>query len=452
MRFDSSLFGDVTHTRAAGKDIDGMMDVGVAMVDITPETPIRLAGFAAREKSETNQVLRRLSAKALVFGSDVQGPSMLITVDLIGIQWRITKELVEQLSKRTGINPSQIVICATHTHGSPETGNLINILQCRGDYPQKYSFNDSRLASDQLNHITEYNELLSRKLAEAALAALADRKPAVVAWGRGEATFAANRRTEGGPVDHTLLVLSVANPGGKLRAILANYACHGITLGPEVNEIHGDWMGAAQDEIEANYPGTIAMVSIGCAGDQHPKLQGKTAYLKLYGQEIADHVDKVLKSHQMQQLTSPPVTKIKWIKLPFHQVPTIAEFVEFSKDTTIKGYYSRLALERVLSGETIPSGLDYPVQVWNFDGKMIMVNMGGEPVVDYSLMLKNKIGAERVWLNAYANDVSCYIPSKRVLKEGGYEAEASMYWYNQPSPFSKKVEELIVNTILDMVS
>lgn len=428
-----------------------MMDVGVARVDITPDNPIRLAGFAARDKSETDKVLRRLSANALAFGSDAQGPSLLITVDLIGIQWHVTSKLAARLSKDLNINPAQIVICATHSHGGPEVGNLINILQCRGDYPTDFSFNDSLLAPDQLLHIARYNELLGEKLEEVAFAALKDRKPAFVAWGQGQASFAENRRTAGGPVDHTLPVLRVTNPDGTLRAVLVNYACHGIALGPDVNEIHGDWMGEAQQVIEEKHPGAIAMVAVGCGGDAHPKLQGKIAYLKSYGREISDNVDKLLAS-KLQPLTSPPVGNMKWVTLPFAKVPSVPELIEFTSDTTVKGYYARLALERVQRGETLPTELNYPIQSWNFGDKMIMVNMGSEVVVDYSIRLKKELGAERIWINAYSNDVSCYIASRRVIKEGGYEADASMYWYDKPSPLSENAEEIIVNAVHELVA
>src|SRR5688500_7559188 len=51
------------------------MDIGVARVDITPEGPIRLAGYAIRTKAESEGVIHRLSAKALAFGTDAQGLS-----------------------------------------------------------------------------------------------------------------------------------------------------------------------------------------------------------------------------------------------------------------------------------------------------------------------------------------------------------------------------------------
>jgi hypothetical protein len=419
---------------------DGTMEVGVARIDITPEFPIRLAGYASRAKSETDIVMQRLSAKALAFGRDAQHPSILITVDLVGIPWRITKKVGEELSEKSGIDPSHLVICASHTHGGPEVGNLLNILQYRGDH-----FSDSLLALDQLTHVAQYTEQLTQKLEKVALAALRNRKPAFVAWGQGQALFAANRRTKGGPVDVALPIMRVTNPDGTLKAILVSYACHGTTLG-DTNVIHGDWISEAQRLIEAKHPGVIAMVTLGCAGDANPQPRGTVEDVQSHGQEISDNIDKLLTA-QLQPLTSPPVGNMKWIKLPFSKVPTVSELVQLAKDNTVKGYQARLELDRVQRGEAIPSELDYTLQTWNFGGKLAMVNLAGEVVVDYSIRLKNELGAEHLWINAYSNDVPCYIASRRVVKEGGYEGETSMYWYNRPSPFSEDVEDLIVNAV-----
>ncbi|MEO7315463.1 MAG: neutral/alkaline non-lysosomal ceramidase N-terminal domain-containing protein, partial [Ginsengibacter sp.] len=377
-------------------DNPATMQVGVASIDITPDGPIRLAGYGARVKSESEGILQRLHAKALAFGSDAENPSILITVDLVGITWPITAKLGEALSKKAGINPEQLVICASHTHGGPEVGNLLNILQYRPDH-----FSDSLLALEQLVHIAEYSEQLSQKLEEVALAALKNRKPAYVDWGQGQASFAMNRRTKGGPVDPSLPLLRINNPDGSLRAVLVNYACHGTTLGGNVNEIHGDWIAEAQKIIEANHPGVTALVAVGCGADANPEPRGNLENLRNHGQEISDNVDKLIKG-QLQPLTSPPVGKMKWIKLPFSHVPTVPELIELTKDKTVKGYYARLALDRVLRGDKIPAELDYPVQVWNFDNKLAMVNLAGEVVVDYSTRLKNELGAEHLWINGYS--------------------------------------------------
>ena len=48
---------------------------------------------------------------------------------------------------------------------------------------------------------------------------------------------------------------------------------------------------------------------------------------------------------------------------------------------------------------------------------------------------------ERVWVAGYSNDVFAYVPSERVLREGGYEGKDAMIYYGQPGPFAPGVEE-----------
>ncbi len=422
------------------------MEVGVARVDITPDGPIRLAGYGARVKTESDGVLQPLEAKALAFGSDAQGASILITVDLVGIPWHITAKLADRLSAKMGLNPAQLVICATHTHSGPEVGNLLNILQYRGEE----SFSDSLLSLDHLLHITQYTEQLYQKLEDVSVAAMKDRKPSRVAWGQGQALFAKNRRTPDGPVDVALPVLRVTDPDGALKAILVNYACHGTTLFGDVNKIHGDWMGEAQQRIEAKHPGVVAMIAIGCGADANPSPRGTMENAAMHGMEIFNNVERIL-TGQLQPLTTPPVGRMKWVKLPFAKVPTVAELMKQTEDKTVKGYYARLALDRIARGNTIPAELNYPIQTWSFGDKLVMINLPGEVVVDYSTRLKNDFGADRVWINAYANDVPCYIASARVIREGGYEAESSMYYYDKPSPFALEVEDIIVKGVHDLM-
>lgn len=422
-----------------------LMEVGVASIDITPEAPIRLAGYGARKKVPSEGIMHWLRAKALAFGTDAQGPSVLITVDLLGIPGHITKKIAQRLAEKTGIDQASFAISASRTHGGPELGNTLNILQYRGD-----SFSDSLLALDHLVEIAQYTHELYGKLEEVALAALKNRTPAQVAWDQGEADFARNRRSQGGPVDRSLPVLRITDPSGNLRAVLVNYACHGTTLSGDVNSIHGDWMSEAQQLIEANHPGSVALMAIGCGADANPHPRGEIEHVRMHAEEIAANVGKLLKS-PMQPLTTPPSCRMKWVRLPFAHVPSVPELIAQSTDKSVKGYYARLALERIARGGSISPDLDYPVQVWTFGNDLAMINLAGEVVVDYALRLKNELGAEKLWVNAYTNDAPCYIASRRVIGEGGYEAETSMYWYDKPSPFSEEVEDIIVSAVRDLL-
>ena len=427
-------------SNAAGDPID----VGLAKIDITPEGPIRLAGYGARSKAESDGIIHRLEAEAMAFGKDAQHPSVIITIDLVGITEPIASKVKQQLLEKAGIDPAQVVICASHTHGGPEIGNLLNILQYR-----EGGYSDSLLPLDQSVHIAQYTEMLGQKLEEVALAALKNRKPALVAWGQGQASFAANRRTKGGPVDPSLPVLRVTDPDGTLRGLFLNYACHGTTL-EGINEINADWIGEAKQLISAHHPGCIVLVALGCGADADPKPRGSIEDVRSNAKDISDNIDKLLVS-QLQPLSSPPVGTIKWVKLPFSKTFTVPELIRLTKDSTLKGYYFRVALDRVQRGEKIPVEVSLPVQVWSFGDKLAMINLGGEVVVDYSIRLKNELGAEHLWINAYANDVPCYIASRRVIREGGYEADFSMYCYDKPCPLAEEAEDIIVTTVHELI-
>jgi hypothetical protein len=421
---------------------------GVARIDITPDGPIRLSGYGDR-KTESEGVLQPLSAKALAFGTDKQGPSVLITVDLIGIPGFITSRLTKRLFQKTGIDSAHITICTSHTHGSPEVGTLLNHFA-------------NPLPPDQLGRIIRYQEQLLDKMEKVALMALASRRPALLAWGQGEVGFAKNRRVikdgkwvgggevDGAPVDHSLPLLRVTDPDGKLRAVFVSYACHGTTLGA-FNQVHGDWIGEAQHQMERKNPGVIALVAVGCGADITPAPRYKLEHLLQYGKMIADEADRLLKI-SLKPIENLPTCRYRIIELPFSHIPDVNELVQQARaDSGARSYYARLSLERMARGGAIAPALSYPIKTWTFGDDLAMVFLAGEVVVDYALRLKKELDVQRLWINAYCNDVPSYIASRRVIQEGGYEAASSQYSYDRPSPYAEGIEDLIITTVRNML-
>ena len=72
-------------------------------------------------------------------------------------------------------------------------------------------------------------------------------------------------------------------------------------------------------------------------------------------------------------------------------------------------------------------------------------------MVDYALELKRKYGAEKLWVAGYSNDVFGYVPSVRVLREGGYEGGGAMMYYGQTGLFQDSVQPTIYSKIDELM-
>ena len=137
--------------------------------------------------------------------------------------------------------------------------------------------------------------------------------------------------------------------------------------------------------------------------------------------------------------------------LPF-RVPTKAELTGRLNDENVR---VREHAERLLAildqGGELMKEYPYPVQVWQFDDDLTFIALGGEVVVDYSLRFKKTYGWEDTWVSAYNNDVFSYVPSLRVLNEGGYEGGGAMLFGTLPGPFRAVVEETIAEKVDEFV-
>jgi neutral ceramidase len=298
--------------------------------------------------------------------------------------------------------------------------------------------------------IDAYSERLREALFTVVGAALGDLAPAEVSYGSGEAGFAMNRRQftpEGvrigvnpqGPVDHSVPVLRVTS-GGKLKAVLFAYACHNTTLTGQNYEISGDYAGFAQADLERSAPGATALFVMLCGGDQNPEPRGTAALAEQHGGELAAAVRSVLDS-KMFRVEGPIRAAYENTELDFafHTRETFEAQLSSQNKAEVRRAQAMLAAydDRHPVRRTL-----YPVQAIRFTKGPTILGLGGEVVVDYDLRVKREYAGPLI-VAGYCNDVMCYIPSKRVLGEGGYEAVDSMIYYGQPGPFAGDVEERV---------
>lgn len=407
--------------------------VGVARVDVSPSGPIRLHGYLVRT-AESTGIGHPIFAKALAIGSDEQKPVVLISVDSLGVSAEIVDEVSARLEKKAGIPRERLALGASHTHSAPLlTGVAPNIF-------------GKPIPPDQQARIDAYTREFTDKLEQVCLDALADRKPAKLSWAQGNVGFAANRRTPGGPVDHSLPVLKVESPDGEVRAVVTNYACHCTTIDPAENKVDGDWAGAAQRGIEADNPGSIALTVVGCGADSNPQPRRSSADAETHGRAVADEVARLMRG-PWKPLDGPPSAAMERFDLPYDTLPTKADLEKLAAAGGPPGYNASVQLAALERDGKLPAALPYSAQAWKFGDDLLMVFLPGEVVVDYVLRIKKEFDPSRTWVSSYANDAPCYIPSERILKEGGYEGGGAMVYYARPTSFKPGLEQIILDAV-----
>ncbi|HSQ56745.1 MAG TPA: neutral/alkaline non-lysosomal ceramidase N-terminal domain-containing protein, partial [Gemmata sp.] len=420
---------------------------GFAKSNITPEKFLWMSGYASRT-SPADEKETDLWAKAMVLESPDQRKLVLVTLDLVGIDSDLSRRVCKLIQEKYKLPREAIVLSVSHTHCGPVVGSTLRPM---------YFLDD-----EQSKLVNEYTEKLPGLIVKAVDAAMANLEPVKLTASVGKATFAVNRRENKeadipmlrekgllkGPVDHDVPVLAAHDAKGKLKGIVFGYACHATVM--SYQKWSGDYPGFAMIDLEAAHPGTIAMFWAGCGADQNPLPRRAVTLAKGYGKQLADAVEAVLVK-SMRQIEPEFAAVYREIDLPLAEIPSREEFV---KDSMSQNKYvaarAKWLLKKIKAGETIQGTYSYPVQTWRLGKELTLVTLGGEVVVDYSLRLKKELGPN-LWVMAYANDVMAYIPSLRVLKEGGYEGGGAMVYYGLPAVWGTKVEETIVVEVCKQV-
>lgn len=444
-----------SHALAEGRPL--IWRAGIATARITPAEPMWMAGYASRAKPAA-ATLRDIWAKVVVLEESQRGKRVvLIALDLLGIDRETSNAIRDTLHDKYGLDRADIAICCTHTHSGPVIGANLRVA---------YSMEDG-----ETEKIRKYTATLEQTVIALVGKAAEDLGSATLRYRVGHATFAVNRRNNKeaevvkqvadapvktldwrkklvGPVDHDLPVLAIYKDG-KPAAIVFGYACHATTLSGY--EWSADWPGYACEEIQKDFPGATAFFVAGCGGDQNPLPRKTVELARQYGREAADGVAKALLLEPEGRNLAPTLrTTYREIDLGFGDLPSREqlEVQMLSKDPKDR-YQARrasLLLERMARDGKLPQSYSYPIQTWRLGGGPTLVFLGGEVVVDYALRLKKELPGD-VWPIAYANDVMAYIPSRRVLEEGGYEGGGAMVYYGLPATWGTGVEEAIVGEV-----
>lgn len=405
-----------------------------------------MAGYAAR-RHPSQGVGLDLHAKALALEDEEGRQVVLVTLDLLGFRSEFTDRIAAVVEERTGLKRDQLLFNASHTHGGPVLEGVLGIAY--------------EMSSEEWARVGNYTDWLGGVVAEVIQEALSGMEPCKLSTGFTEVSFAANRRVPTrsgyviganrlGPVDHRVPVLAIDTDRGVLKAVVFGYSCHNTTLQGDNYQFHGDYAGVAQAWLENRHPRATALFVTGAAGDANPYPRGTVELAEEHGVSLARAVDQAL-TGPLVEVSSRLRTALARVTLQLQEPPSREEFeARLRGENVYHQKHARHFLDILEKEGEISRDYQYPVQVLRLGDQVDLVALGGELVLDYALRLRRELKNPDLWVAGYSNDVSSYIPSRRVLEEGGYEAEDSMIYYGQPASFDDSVEGLIVEKVKEV--
>ena len=362
---------------------------GVARVEITPPVGHPMGGYAARQGPSTG-VHDPLYATVLLLKSGG------LTVAIVSCDLRsFPSERIVNMARERKL-ADHVLIAVTHNHSGPMTWE-----------DQTWPTRERSWFADTEQKILNAIEEASKKMF-----------PARIAAGSGEIYLGHNRRKVGAdnkvtmfwrnaeklptsPIDPTVGVIRVDDQSGKTRAIIVNYACHAVVLGPDNRMISADYPGYAARKIERELPGALCLFTQGGAGDINPYLDKQPVDQNGFGE--AEKMGNALAEQALKVVgrVKPPLQTNASLR-------AAAEVIEFrdrwDPKKKVRTGLTTLLLNNDIAIATIP----------------------GEPFVDLQIALRDKSEIKNTFLFGYTYSVggewAGYVPTIRAAAEGGYGA------------------------------
>jgi len=405
------LFDD--HFLAWSAEGEDSLKAGIVKVDITPDKPVRMSGYAGRKELSTG-VHDRLYARIVAFQSGTQR-LVLVSTDLIGF-YNTYEPIRDAISDRFDLEPRELFLSSTHTHSGPTP-------TFRKDGPP--------------NNL-EYTQNLKATLLEAIGLAIEKAHPVRMGAGRGYSPVGSNRRelqSDGsirlgrnpyGPTDKEVLVMKLATPDGEPVAALFDYATHATSLGPRNLQISSDVLGLAAQFVENILgPDVTAPVFAGASGDIDPWY-------------------RVLPSFD---------TENGWIPEPeLLGILLGVEVVHVFRNVETTSSTGEIRTERVtleLPSKTSDRDEDTgPTKQLNVTvarlGDVAFVGVGCELLTEVGMAIKAQSPYKHTFVITHCNGKAGYLPPRHLYDEGGYEIDRT--------GFADQAADILVKETLRILS
>jgi len=367
---------------------------GVAKVNITPTTPIRMSGYGGRDEPFKG-VHDSLYVTATVF-SDGTAKSVIITADLIGFSHDFCEATIAKIERKLGIKKDFIMMSANHNHGGPR----------------------NKTYGDNVDpDIEKYVSELQQKIVGAVELANKNMQPAMMGMGVGSCKMNINRRARfadgnvwlgrnpDGPCDHDVAVIRVDDMNRNPIALHVNWPCHGTASGHENYQITGDWPGLAARFVEKEFERDIVVaVTAGASADINP----------IYGPN-----DNFSEIESMGMIVGEEVMRI---------AITIETFPDGNIEATKmrvmangkKQFETRAPNQKLESSDQVPINLSV-MKI----GNIVFAGVSGELMTEIGMRIKDESPFKNTVIITHCDGASGYLCSNQTYREGGYEAMVS---------------------------
>ncbi len=455
-----------------------MFLLGHAHADITPEPGLTLCGFASRCDRPSEAIDDPLEVHVLVAdGGD--GPVLLAIFDLLALGPEITGDLHAALDVAgIDIPAERRILACTHTHSGPAT---VKLLACGTVEP-------------------DYLALVVRRTVEAARAAVASMRPAVmrmtsapvtgVSYYRrslladGRVSMAADNEgvVQAGPTWDVMRFVRFEDAAGQPIITLLHWACHPVTRGALA--VTADLAGAVRRRFAEQF-GTPAVFIQGAAGDINPTVfgQSREQLHDLAGGIIAQLGDLrwsepvsprpcAVVTRTLQAGYEPPLSieeLTRWtdgmrVIVETGQGPADAEALlhgffgtqpgsEFDPRhrhiAKAMGQWADITRARLLAdpAPTCPVRLS----VWRL-GPVVWCAIPAEPFVETAIALQAAHPEWAVEVIGYAAPIIGYLPTDDAIAQGGYEAADAYRYYAHPAVFARGTEAAVRAELASMIA
>ena len=391
--------------RARAGDDPGPYLVGFGVVDLTPDRPVPLGGYAERFGKLSTGVHDPVKARAMVIARGTEKVA-IVSADLVGISKEAKAAVVGTLGAR-GFSTTNLLLAATHTHTGP------------GGLTRSPLFRPMMGLYDR-----ELFEATTKGIAAAVAKAEDAKQPAKLSLGAVAAPgLQRNRALEGGPVPDQLSVLRADGLDGKPLGLVVHFAAHPTILGSDVREISAEWPGATCDAIEKALPGATAMVLQGALGDVSPAggVGDGFARVASYGGLVAE---RAMEARGKATAIDVPGT------FGAEDGPRLLSSAwEAHLPLTVAG---RLLGDRT-SAAMVPERNPRTEGQSLWIGSLRLVAAPGEPTAAFGAGVLERaapshgIGQGVAWVVACANDHLGYLTTRDEVRRGGYEPSLNPY-------------------------